>query len=493
MPLIDLQTNLKSLKFPGRAPYVTKDINQPPVYNAVGHELRARVDDVTRLTKMLTDTPGLQFIAKQALLQASNPANFNSNKNTVIGRAADTAGSIVKNTARTVGTVLAQAAVNRTGTHFILQSPDYYYTAESAGQLIAAGATEITPSESRRSPLEARVAEVTPKRHTNVDFKSTDEKYTKDNITIRTARESQTKTLAESLDSKYGFAGANRVDKVGRYDIQQSIPENVDTVPIIFGEFNGTGATTDYKIFRGFLGNLADNFTANWAGNSYVGRMEQFFVYTGFSRSVSFSFTVPIFSVSEQASVYNKINALVSHTAPKYANPGSGIPQGIITDLQVGDYLNTPGVLNSVSVTVNNDVPWSYGEGEKPMMLPQVLELQIQFTPIHKKTPQYHNSTLTTQEQQMPYIANKQGVKTSTLAQTEVAVYETLPEPPTNIELDAITLQGETVQKARLEEVIRAWLRNRKARVPKAPRELTAVIEVGDGQFIDIDNEFTSL
>jgi hypothetical protein len=48
-------------------------------------------------------------------------------------------------------------------------------------------------------------------------------------------------------------------------------------------------------------------------------------------------------------------------------------------------------------VTVNNDVPWSYGTEiapDKRLILPQVFELQIQFTPIHERTPQYDATTV---------------------------------------------------------------------------------------------------
>jgi len=480
MPLIDLQTNLKSLKFTGIAPYVTKDINNPPVYNTLSNEISSRVDDVSRLTKMLMDKPGYKFLANQALLQASDPANFDSNKNSVIGRAIDTAGSILKNTARAVGTVIGQAGVNGTGTHFILQSPEYYYTAEAAGPLVAAGATEIVPESSKRSPLEARTQEIPVARFTNVTTRFFDTKGRHEPINILKSN------VGQSLDSKYGYAGQNRSDKVGRYDIQQTIPDGIDTVPIIFGKY----PETDYKIFRGFIGSINDNYQANWASNQFVGRMEQFFTYTGFSRNLSFPITVPIFSKSEQASVYNKVNALVSHTAPEY-RPGSGIPQGIITWLQVGDYLKTPGVLNSVSITINNDVPWSLGEGETPMLLPQVLQLQVQFTPIHETTPQYYNDLLTDDGAEMPFIANSTKLAKSEY-QEDTNMAEAEVVPVANVEQVPPTvpqIQAETTETRRLQEWLREYLSNRMVRTPRAPKakELTPVIEVGNVELPMVD------
>ena len=91
MPLIDLKTNLKSLKYgkdrPGGGdsgqPYITNDINDPK--NVLGLDdglvrggavgaLKSSVTDAFRIGKFLTDLPkGPLFIVKQVGLQFSNP------------------------------------------------------------------------------------------------------------------------------------------------------------------------------------------------------------------------------------------------------------------------------------------------------------------------------------------------------------------------------------------------------------------------------------
>jgi len=78
MPLLqsledDRVKKLKSLKYPsGQAPYVQKDINNPPIYNSLSTPITRRVDDVVRFTKMLTDTPGIKFLTNQALLSQAD-------------------------------------------------------------------------------------------------------------------------------------------------------------------------------------------------------------------------------------------------------------------------------------------------------------------------------------------------------------------------------------------------------------------------------------
>ena len=458
MPLIDLQTNLKSLKFTGAAPYVTKDINNPPVYNTVGHEISARVDDVSRLTKMLVDKPGVKFMSKQALLQASNPNNFKSEKATILGQAVASTGNVLKNTARTIGTIIAQAGVNRTGTHFITPSPEYYYTSQAAAGQAAVGST-IANDVIRVSNQIGKVSkygynEIVNSAAVNVnntdisDRANTLSEYTKptqasldaqagNTIWVNKFKNRYTNVPSDSLEGAFQFAEAHQGDNVGKTDIvnpstptsgeltanqyESTLDLDFDLVPLAFVKF----PQTDYKIFRGFIGTINDNFQASWAGNQYVGRMEQFFTYTGFSRTLSFNFSVPIFSEEEQPYVYNKVNSLVSHTAPEYGTGDSaGLPRGIITELMIGDYIKTPGVLNSVGITVTNDVPWSHGPGMRPLLLPQVLQLQIQFTPIHNNTPQYRGKALGSLGETLPFIGNTKTVAANRLTQPKIAQNE---------------------------------------------------------------------
>lgn len=111
MPLLPLQTNLKSLKYGNDGPYVSKDINNPPQYNAIGNEVTARVDDLKRISKLLVDTPGLKWTLHQAEL------NFAYNEKKGFGRKLlNTLG----NTAKVIGSTLAQVPVNGTGTHFVI-------------------------------------------------------------------------------------------------------------------------------------------------------------------------------------------------------------------------------------------------------------------------------------------------------------------------------------------------------------------------------------
>ena len=430
MPLLDLKTKLKDLKFNTRAPYIVKDINNPPTYNALSRPIQARVDDVSRLAQMLTDGPGARFAANQGLLQVGNPQNYQSERTSLIGRVAETIGRSVISVVRAGVVTLAQAGVTGTGVRFTLPQPPYYYTDRQPGGAEAATGGRVVQDRNTRTIYSSRTSV-----HSDITNNTANRNYGNDNLAVtrkdyRVGPKSDLRndpslyatTAAGQRAGKINFVtdidqiGGSTSDKINLLDIDTSI-DNYGTIPVYFSKYESNGIYTGMKAFRAFIGSINDNFQASWTAQQYVGRMEQVFVYTGFSRTLSFPLVVPIFSEAEQLIVYNKVNSLLSHTAPQYTN-NTGIPSGVITYLRIGDYLQTPGVINSISVGIKDEVPWSYG-GEtsvgRRLVLPQVLELQIQFTPIHDRTPQYDSSTIAqkrTTGETFRYLGNTQAIET---------------------------------------------------------------------------------
>jgi hypothetical protein len=124
MGIIDLKTNLKSLKYKsGEKPFVTKDIENPPSSSRIGLEATRRLDDVSRVSQVMLPTNS-RFIENQARLEQINlSTKIDSIK---VAQGKTTAGAIiqqVKNTAVTVSKVIAstiaQTGVAGTGTHFV--------------------------------------------------------------------------------------------------------------------------------------------------------------------------------------------------------------------------------------------------------------------------------------------------------------------------------------------------------------------------------------
>jgi hypothetical protein len=146
--------------------------------------------------------------------------------------------------------------------------------------------------------------------------------------------------------------------------------------------------------FRSFFnGAITDNMGANWDSFRYQGRGEEFFHYGGFTRNMSFGFTVPAQSKEELSVMYQKLNYLQSTLAPNYS--AAGYMRGNIHQLTIGGYLyETPGVITSLNYTMPENSTWEIGINDAGGFDPSVkelahrIEVQVNFKPIHNFLPE---------------------------------------------------------------------------------------------------------
>ena len=180
--------------------------------------------------------------------------------------------------------------------------------------------------------------------------------------------------------------------------------ENSDFIKFRISVVNNDNPTERTWItFRAFIDSFSDSFSAQWSGVKYVGRGEQFQTYGGFGREISMGFTVAVQSRQEQKPLYEKLNYLASLCAPDYSD--EGFMRGNLVYLTVGDYLtDVPGVLKGISIGGFEQSSWEiakklngtplgedgdlFGDAEIAQ-LPHVLKVSgFSFTPIHNFVPQ---------------------------------------------------------------------------------------------------------
>ena len=386
MPLINLKTKLKDLKFEGKAPYVRKDINNPGTPAA--NQIQARLDDVQRLAGIFTDKPGGIFTAKQALLQSSQIRTLSDL----------TLGKTIIPVAARLTSLLAQIPVNGTGTHFSAVefggfNSTYVRNNAASGEALYGGRISTRRNSQYLNPgfkydqiLKANgnlsyssqigetPAATSAKAKGDIQINKFNPKRENRDIYGLSAQVQG----GESLESKYGFSNKSNPDAVNLLDIGQ---DGDDLVPL---KVSVIGQDDSLVVFRGFYQSINDTYNGTWNEANYVGRAESLYTYSKFSRNLNFSFKVPIFSDLEQDKVYNKVNTFLSYTAPTYSE--NGFPKGTILKLQIGEFINVNGVINSIGMSVAQDVPWS--EGISRRLLPQVIDLTVTFSAIHSFIPQ---------------------------------------------------------------------------------------------------------
>ena len=146
-------------------------------------------------------------------------------------------------------------------------------------------------------------------------------------------------------------------------------------------------------VFRAYLTQFSDSVDTKWNDINYVGRGNPFYVYTGFSRRIQVGFKVAALSAKEMQPMYSKLNYLMASLMPDYEN---NLMRGPLHRITVGNYVDAQlGKLDSISYTIPNDSPWEIAidepeGGTKQLILPHIIEVSMNFTPIGAETKQHN-------------------------------------------------------------------------------------------------------
>jgi hypothetical protein len=161
-------------------------------------------------------------------------------------------------------------------------------------------------------------------------------------------------------------------------------------------------------IFRAYLDDISDGYSAGYNSFKYNGRAEKFHVYNEFDRKISFNFRIQAQSRQEMKPLHQKLNYLVAQTAPQYS------PQGRMrakySRLTIGDWVNeVPGFFTSVDLKWKGSYSWEVDaegaagqDGDQMNQLPHNLDVSCAFTPIHDFAPENSKNT--------PFILPHRGV-----------------------------------------------------------------------------------
>lgn len=186
------------------------------------------------------------------------------------------------------------------------------------------------------------------------------------------------------------------IDSVNALDIgnsrQDATREARDLAKLYFEIITPDGSK--FMHFRAFIDSVDDSYNAEWQGNKYVGRAEDFYTYGGFSRDINISFKIVAATRSELKPLYKKMIYLASSTAPTYGSVG-GFMRGTLARMTVGSYFDQiPGVITSVKYSLIDDLPWEIamlqpeGLEDGVQEIPTGLQCSVSFKPIHDFAPQ---------------------------------------------------------------------------------------------------------
>ena len=137
-----------------------------------------------------------------------------------------------------------------------------------------------------------------------------------------------------------------------------------------------------FIIFRAILSGITDTITPDWTDIKYIGRPDKVYTYQGASRAVAFTFDIYPKTKQEFPVLLEKLNYLVGLCYPSYHNNRMVAP---FINLTLGDmFVDTPGFLDSLSITVEDNTTWELDEG---FQFPKYIKCACGFTYVGKYMP----------------------------------------------------------------------------------------------------------
>jgi hypothetical protein len=201
--------------------------------------------------------------------------------------------------------------------------------------------------------------------------------------------------ITESSD--YIGANAKLIDKIyygSNSQKRTSAPINngQDLIPFRINIVNPLAPNSKATLlnFRAYIDDFSDDYSADWTSQTYMGRAEKFYRYTGFDRSINLSFTIAADSKNNHSIMYEQLNILAASLAPTYTS--AGYMAGNLHQITLGNYLsNQWGVLTGLSYTPDDESPWGIESG---MQLPFYIKVTgLKFNVIHNFRPESYFNT----------------------------------------------------------------------------------------------------
>ena len=193
--------------------------------------------------------------------------------------------------------------------------------------------------------------------------------------------DSSKKSASEQNLEAFAEVGIDRVNLIpygtreeAQYNGQTE--DQLDFVPFRFVDYNGK-----HIVFRAILSGISDSFTPDYAEEKYVGRPDKVYVYTGTTRTISFTFDVYPKSAEELPVLWEKMNYLAGLTYPDMKGGKMVAP---FSKLTIGEmYTEMPGYISALTYTVQDNGTWETMWTKSP----KYIQANVTYIPIMDRLP----------------------------------------------------------------------------------------------------------
>ena len=303
-------------------------------------------EDVVRITKFLTTPKGLLFNGKQVLLQKQNASTH------------------------TRGYKIESPITNR---------PPFTRDERHSESFFKRPSKNYDEVKEVKEPRTIQPVELKGKNGLSIMVR---QKESNINVALQKEHKKDTKNLGKKIAGNY---------------LNQDIVEDPNKLPKDFIEFKIKDMVNNLFIqFPAYLTDITDNSSAEYNPTRYIGRPDQVFVYSGYTRNISFGFRVAALKQADIPILWRKVDKLKLLTLPTFSkrviqDDNEERPIAPFVELSLGNlFREQPGYFSSVNVTIPQTSTWELEDGYQ---LPHICDVAVEFTFVGKATPQNVSGT----------------------------------------------------------------------------------------------------
>jgi hypothetical protein len=190
-------------------------------------------------------------------------------------------------------------------------------------------------------------------------------------------------TLRGMIEKSDNTSYSDTINKLGVVSTDATSTDAQDFAPLFFWSIQqGKGVQ-----FRATISGLSETFSPSWDSNKFIGNPFNYYTYTGIERSVQFNFKTFALEVTEQKTMWDKINFLSSLVYPQGYYSNSSVAPPFIR-FTLGDmYKSKNSFIESLSYTIDDNTPWQISDKEsdrsgtdhdmKGYRLPMIVDVAI--------------------------------------------------------------------------------------------------------------------
>lgn len=207
-------------------------------------------------------------------------------------------------------------------------------------------------------------------------------------LRIDSSNNGKLQSTSDPINKAITYTSSDESGTPDSFLVDDKTYDDLDFIPLRFYSVSKREGVA----FKATLNGVSETTSPSWTPNKFLGNPFETYTYDSVSRAITFNFSVYSLNSQEHISCWERLNFLTSLTYPQNVNSFDIYTTPPVLRLTLGNlYSNKLGFIESLSYTIDDNVPWEIGYGieSNKEELESILDNKnsIRITKINKTSP----------------------------------------------------------------------------------------------------------